>query len=100
MSSQIIMTSIVFCCAACVWCRHGVTLVLLCSTTNHSLGCMLMCGAELSKIGARPFRGKGVFVLVISYINTGYQKSLTPPLMALYRNENGAKSVDKSTEVL
>ncbi len=36
------------------------------------------------KIGARPFWGRGVFVLVISNINIGYQKLLTPPLM-----ENG-----------
>ncbi len=32
------------------------------------------------KIGARPFWGRGVFVLVISNINIGFQKSLTPPL--------------------
>jgi len=32
------------------------------------------------KIGARPFWGRGLFVLVISNINTGFQKSLTPPL--------------------
>ncbi len=33
------------------------------------------------KIGERPFWGRGVFVLVISNVNIGYQKSLTPPLM-------------------
>ncbi len=32
------------------------------------------------KIGARPFWGRGVFVLVISNVNIGFQKSLTPPL--------------------
>ncbi len=36
------------------------------------------------KIGARPFWGRGVFVLMISNINTGYQKSLTPPLKCPY----------------
>ncbi len=33
------------------------------------------------KIGARSYKGRGVFVLVISNINIGFQKSLTPPLM-------------------
>ncbi len=33
------------------------------------------------KIGARPYKGWGVFVLVISNINIGFQKSLSPPLM-------------------
>uniref|UniRef100_A0A673HJC5 NPC1 like intracellular cholesterol transporter 1 n=1 Tax=Sinocyclocheilus rhinocerous TaxID=307959 RepID=A0A673HJC5_9TELE len=33
------------------------------------------------KIGARPFWGRGVFVLVISNINIGYQKSLTLSLI-------------------
>ncbi len=32
------------------------------------------------KIGARPFWGRGVFVLVISNIDIGFQKSLTLPL--------------------
>ncbi len=32
------------------------------------------------KIGARPFWGRGVFVLVISNINIGFQKLLTLPL--------------------
>ncbi len=32
------------------------------------------------KIGVRPFSGRGVFVLVISNINIGFQKSLTLPL--------------------
>ncbi len=32
------------------------------------------------KIGVRHFWGRGVFILVISNINIGYQKSLTPPL--------------------
>ncbi len=32
------------------------------------------------KIGAITFWGRVVFVLVISHINIGYQKSLTPPL--------------------
>ncbi len=35
------------------------------------------------KIGARPFWGRGVFVLVISNINIGFQKSLTTPLTNL-----------------
>ncbi|MGL4524115.1 MAG: hypothetical protein ACRCVN_01145, partial [Spirochaetia bacterium] len=35
------------------------------------------------KIGASPFWGRGVFVLVISNINIGYQKSLTLPLNAV-----------------
>ncbi len=33
------------------------------------------------KIGARPFWGRAVFVLVILNMNIGYQKLLTPPLM-------------------
>ncbi len=35
------------------------------------------------KIGVRPFWGRGVFVLVISNVNIGYQKLLTPPLIDL-----------------
>ncbi len=35
------------------------------------------------KIGARPFWGRGVFVLVISNIYIGFQKLLTLPLMFL-----------------
>ncbi len=38
------------------------------------------------KIGSRPFWGRGVFVLVISNINIGYQKSLTTPFNKLLRN--------------
>lgn len=38
------------------------------------------------KIGARPFWGRGVFVLVIWNINIGYQKSLTPPLGNCFPN--------------
>ncbi len=41
---------------------------------------MYMWGGAI-KIGARPFWSRGVFVLVISNINIGFQKSLTPPLM-------------------
>ncbi len=33
------------------------------------------------KIGARPFWGRSMFVLVISNTNIGYQKSLTPSLI-------------------
>ncbi len=40
---------------------------------------MYVCGGAI-KIGARPFWGRGMFVLVISNINIGFQKSLTPPL--------------------
>ncbi len=36
------------------------------------------------KIGAGPFWGRGVFVLVISNINIGFQKSLSLPLKSSF----------------
>ncbi len=50
--------------------------------TNHCLGLrrLCICGGGSIKTGARPFWGKGVFVLVISNINIGFQKSFTLPL--------------------
>ncbi len=39
----------------------------------------MCCGAI--KIGPIPYKGRGVFVLVISNINIGFQKLLTLPLM-------------------
>ncbi len=51
---------------------------LLCFTELIIAVCM--CGGGAIKIGARPFWCRGVFVLVISNVNIGYQKSLTPPL--------------------
>ncbi len=38
------------------------------------------------KIGARPFWGRVMFVLVISNINIGFQKSLTLPLNAIRKH--------------
>jgi len=56
--------------AARIWCNIGFALF---HRTNHCLGC----------VGARPFWGRGVYFLVISNINIGFQKSLTPPLSEL-----------------
>ncbi len=36
------------------------------------------------KIGTRPYKGRGVFVLVISNINIGFQKSLTTSLSMIW----------------
>ncbi len=68
--------------AAHVRCRHGVALVLNCFPEPIAPRLRMLCiyGAEPIKIGARPFWGRGVFILVISNINIGLQKSLTPPL--------------------
>ncbi len=52
------------------------------------------------KIGARPFWGRGVFVLVISNINIGYQKSLTPPLIDILWGGEGFSSQDSLTLLL
>ncbi len=56
-----------------------VILVLLCFT--EIIGAV--CVGLSYKNGARPFWGRGVFILVISNVNIGYQKSLTPPLRAV-----------------
>ncbi len=42
-----------------------------------------MWGGAIKK-GARPFWGRGVFVLVISNINIGFQKLLSLPLKGGY----------------
>ncbi len=46
------------------------------------------------KIRARPFWGRGVFVLVISNINIGFQKSLT---LSLIFSVYFLHSIDRST---
>ncbi len=57
--------------------------------------CKYVWGAAIN-IGARPFWGWGVFVLVISNINIGFQKSLTPPLkkeMKIKEMQNKRKNI-------
>ncbi len=87
--------------AAHVRCRHGVTIRQR-SRTCVNIGLAFQHWRELkerkacdqtprllcffsivSNIGLLcfPFWGRGMFVLVISNINIGYQKSLTPPLI-------------------
>ncbi len=51
------------------------------------------------KIGVRPFWGRGVFVLVISNINIGFQKSLTPPLMLLFEHKQYLQSYDSKSSM-
>ncbi len=50
--------------------------------TNHCLGCVgyVCVGRSYQNRGETLLWGRGMFVLVISKINIGYQKSLTPPL--------------------
>ncbi len=55
-----------------------------------------MCGADLSKWGKTLLGYRGVFVLVISNINTGFQKSLTLPLMDPILSRLGKVHLSKS----
>ncbi len=57
--------------------RSGAEVALLFHRMNC---CHTYVWGRAIKIGARSFWGRGVFVLVISNVNIGYQKSLTPSL--------------------
>ncbi len=48
---------------------------------------MYVWGGDIKK-GARPYWCRGMFVLVISNVNFGYQKSLNPPLKLFRRKKN------------